>query len=135
MPKMMKATITEKATLISTTSGMPTTPTAARMSPFSKDMNPTTWVRALRRVIIISRPMSTMESARARSSRVIRTDWRVSGSTRTTERPTRQTPAIMVGPMPSTVSTVRWMRKRKAMRRSATGIAMALNSRAMAAVM
>ena len=57
MPKMMKATITEKATLISTTSGMPTTPTAARIRPFSSDMKPTTWVSALRRVIIISRPM------------------------------------------------------------------------------
>ena len=65
----MKATSTEKATLISTTSGMPLAPVAARIRPFSSDMKPTTWLTALRRVTIISRPSSTTESANARSSR------------------------------------------------------------------
>ena len=60
---------TEKATLISTTSGMPLAPVAARMRPFSSDMKPTTWLTALRRVTIISRPSSTTDSANARSSR------------------------------------------------------------------
>ncbi len=65
----MKAIRTEKATLISTTSGMPLAPVAARIRPFSSDMKPTTWLTALRRVTIISRPSSTTESAKARSSR------------------------------------------------------------------
>src|SRR6185437_6251348 len=39
MPMTMKAIRTEKATLISTTSGMPLAPVAARIRPFSSDMN------------------------------------------------------------------------------------------------
>ena len=69
MPMTMKATSTEKATLISTTSGMPFAPVAARIRPFSSDMNPTTWLTALRRVTIISSPSSTTDKANARSSR------------------------------------------------------------------
>ena len=65
----MKAIRIEKATLISTTSGMPLAPVAASTSPFSSDMKPTTWLTALRRVTIISRPSSTTDSAKARSSR------------------------------------------------------------------
>ena len=42
MPITMKAIRIEKATLISTTSGMPLAPVAASTSPFSSDMNPTT---------------------------------------------------------------------------------------------
>ena len=38
----MKAIRMEKATLISTTSGMPLAPVAASTSPFSSDMKPTT---------------------------------------------------------------------------------------------
>ena len=38
----MRAIRIEKATLISTTSGMPLAPVAARISPFSSDMKPTT---------------------------------------------------------------------------------------------
>ena len=68
----MKAISTEKATLISTTSGMPLAPVAASTSPFSSDMKPTTRPTALRRVTIISRPSSTTESANARSSRASR---------------------------------------------------------------
>src|SRR5262249_42188486 len=68
-PMTMNATSTEKATLISTTSGMPLAPVAARIMPFSSDMNPTTWLTALRRVTIIKRPSNTTESANARSSR------------------------------------------------------------------
>ena len=69
MPMTMKAMRIEKATLISTTSGMPLAPVAASTRPFSSDMNPTTWLTALRRVTIISRPSSTTDSANARSSR------------------------------------------------------------------
>ena len=65
----MKATSTENATLISTTSGMPLAPVAARIRPFSSDMKPMIWLTALRRVTIISRPSSTTDSAKARSSR------------------------------------------------------------------
>ena len=59
----------EKATLISTTSGMPLAPVAARMRPFSIDMKPITWPTALRRDTIISRPSRMTDSAKARSSR------------------------------------------------------------------
>ena len=52
----MKAISTEKATLISTTSGMPLAPVAASTRPFSSDMKPMTWLTALRRVTIINRP-------------------------------------------------------------------------------
>src|SRR6185369_1677266 len=69
MPITMKATRTEKATLISTTSGMPLAPAAARMRPFSIDISPTTWLTALRRLTIISRPSSTTDKAKARSCR------------------------------------------------------------------
>ena len=43
----------EKATLISTTSGMPLAPVAASTRPFSSDMKPITWLTALRRVTMI----------------------------------------------------------------------------------
>src|SRR6185437_4498848 len=69
MPMTMKAISTEKATEISTTSGIPLAPVAARTSPFSSDMKPITWLTALRRVTIIRRPSSTTDSAKARSSR------------------------------------------------------------------
>ena len=69
MPMTMKAIRIEKATLISTTSGMPLAPVAASTSPFSSDMNPTTWLTALRRVTMTRRPSSTTDSAKARSSR------------------------------------------------------------------
>ena len=49
----MKAISTEKATEISTTSGMPLAPVAASTRPFSSDMKPMTWLTALRRVTII----------------------------------------------------------------------------------
>src|SRR5262249_48720859 len=117
MPKMMNATITEKAMLISTTSGMPLTPTAARKSPFSSEMKPTTWVTALRRVIMTRRPTRTTESAIARLSRVSAPDPAVTGSTRRIERATSATPAIIVGPMPITVSIVWWMPRWVTMRR------------------
>ena len=51
----MKAIRTEKATLISTTSGMPLAPVAARIRPFSSDMKPTIWLTALLRVTIIKK--------------------------------------------------------------------------------
>src|SRR5581483_8766945 len=69
MPMTMKAMRMAKATLISTTSGMPLAPVAARMRPFSSDMKPITWLTALRRVTIINRPRRTTERAKARSSR------------------------------------------------------------------
>ena len=61
MPITMKAIRIENATLISTTSGMPLAPVAASTRPFSSDMKPTTWLTALRRVTIISRPSSTTD--------------------------------------------------------------------------
>ena len=69
MPITMKAMRMEKATLISTTSGIPLAPVAASTSPFSSDMKPTIWLTALRRVTMISRPSSTTESDSATSSR------------------------------------------------------------------
>ena len=57
----MKAISTENATLISTTSGMPLAPVAARTRPFSSDMKPMMSPTALRRVTIIRRPSSTTE--------------------------------------------------------------------------
>ena len=61
MPTTISAIRIEKATLISTTSGMPFAPVAARIRPFSSDMKPTTWLTALLRVTIISRPSRTTE--------------------------------------------------------------------------
>src|SRR5260221_944931 len=59
MPMTMKAIRMEKATLISTTSGMPLAPVAASTNPFSSDMKPTTWPTALRRVTMIRRRGAT----------------------------------------------------------------------------
>ena len=56
IPITINAMRIENATLISTTSGMPFAPVAARMSPFSIDMKPITWPTALRRDTIISKP-------------------------------------------------------------------------------
>ena len=131
----MKATSTEKAMLISTTSGMPLAPVAARIRPFSSDMKPTIWLTALRRVTIISSPSSTTESAKARSSRASGSAAAVARSITTIDRATSPMPASMVGPMPPTVSIVRWMPSRTTTRCSATGMMMALRTRAMAAVM
>ena len=52
----ISATRIEKATLISTTNGMPLAAVAARISPFSIDMKPITWLTALRREIIRQKP-------------------------------------------------------------------------------
>ena len=52
MPNTMNAIRIENAVEISTTSGMPRAPVAASTRPFSRLMKPTTWVTALRRVII-----------------------------------------------------------------------------------
>ena len=65
----MNATSIEKATLIYTTNGMPFAPVAARISQFSSDMKPTTWLTALRRVTIKSKPNNTTDKEKARSSR------------------------------------------------------------------
>ena len=59
------ATSTEKATEISTTSGIPFAPVAAKMRLFSSDMKPTTIDTALRRTTIMSMPSSTTERAKA----------------------------------------------------------------------
>ena len=45
---------------------MPLAPVAARMSPFSSDMKPTTIETALRRTTIISMPSSTTDKAKAK---------------------------------------------------------------------
>ena len=103
----MKAIRIEKATLISTTRGMPLAPVAARTRPFSSDMNPTTWLTALRRMIIMSRPSSTTDSAMARSSRARGSALEVTLSISTMESVTRPMPSSMVVPMPATVSISR----------------------------
>src|ERR1051326_8452125 len=103
----MKAISTEKATLISTTSGMPLAPVAARTSPFSSDMKPITWPTALRRETIIRSPSRTMESAKARSSRARGSAAAVTRNMTTVESATSAMPASMVIPMPTTVSISR----------------------------
>ena len=60
-PPTTSSIITSAAVDSSTTSGMPATPTAARISPFSMVISPTTCRMALRRVIIISMPSSTTD--------------------------------------------------------------------------
>ena len=102
MPITISATRTEKATLISTTSGMPLAPVAARIRPFSIDMKPITWLTALRREIIISRPSRMTDSAKARSSRASVPACAVIGSITMIDSATRPMPASMVRPMPTT---------------------------------
>src|SRR5581483_3900438 len=133
-PITMKATSTEKATLISTTSGMPLAPVAARMRPFSSDMKPMIWLTALRRVTIIISPSSTTERANARSSRASGSAAAAAFSMMTMERATSPMPASMVGPMPTTVSMARWMPSWATMRRSARGMITALSTSASTAV-
>src|SRR6185312_9699340 len=113
-PMTINATRMEKAMLISTTSGMPCAPAAARMMPFSIDRNPTTWLTALRLVTIISMPISTTDSASARSSRVTGSAWAVTGSITSTDSATSAMPTTM--------------------RRNAQGIRIALIPNAIAAV-
>ena len=135
IPITISATRIEKATLISTTSGMPLAPVAARISPFSIDMKPITWPTALRRDTIISRPSRITDSAKARSSRASVPASAVIGSMTMIDSATRPMPASMVCPMPTTGSMVRWMPSRTMMRWSTTGITTALTTSAIAAVM
>src|SRR4051794_7666245 len=107
MPMTMNAIRIENATLISTTSGMPLAPVAASTSPFSSDMNPTTWLTALRRVTMTRSPSSTTDSAKARSSRASGSASLVTRSMRTSERATSPIPASMVGPIPTADSMSR----------------------------
>src|SRR5215475_4687575 len=107
MPITMKAISTEKATLISTTSGMPLAPVAASTRPFSSDMKPTTWLTALRRVTMIRRPSSTTESAKARSSRASASAPGVTRSITTMDSATSPMPPIMVSPTLRAVSISR----------------------------
>lgn len=103
----MNAIRIEKATLISTTSGMPLAPVAASTRPFSSDMKPTTWLTALRRVTMTSNPSSTTDSAKARSSRASGSAAPVTRSISTMDRATSPMPASMVGPMLTAVSISR----------------------------
>src|SRR5882724_4899598 len=107
IPITMKAIRIEKATLISTTSGMPLAPVAASTSPFSSDMKPTTWPTALRRVTIIRSPSSTTESANARSSRASGSAPSVTRSITTIESATRAMPRSIAVPTPTTFSISR----------------------------
>ena len=130
MPITMKAIRIEKATLISTTSGMPLAPVAASTSPFSSDMKPTTWLTALRRVTMTRSPSSTTDKAKARSSRASGSASLVTRSIRTMERATSAIPASMVGPIPTANSMSRWIPSCLTMRCSATGMMIALKTRA-----
>src|SRR5260370_28430034 len=107
MPITMNAMRIEKATLISTTSGMPLAPVAASTRPFSSDMKPTIWLTALRRVTIIKRPSSTTESANARSSRASGSASAVTRNITTIESATRPMPSSMAEPTPTTFSISR----------------------------
>src|SRR5271166_4417798 len=106
-PITTSATSTEKATEISTTSGMPLAPVAARMSPFSSDMKPTTIETAFRLTTIISMPSSTTDSAKARSSRASASALLATRSITTSDNATSARPASMVRPTPTTFSTSR----------------------------
>src|SRR3954470_46112 len=134
-PITISATRIEKATLISTTSGMPLAPVAARIRPFSIDMKPMTWLTALRREIIISRPSRITDSAKARSSRASVPACAVTGSITMTESATRPMPASIVWPMLTTGSICRWMPRRRMMRCRAIGMMSAFRPSAIAAVM
>ena len=103
----MKAISTEKAMLISTTSGMPLAPVAASTNPFSSDMKPTTWLTALRRVTIISMPSSTTDRAKARSSRASGSAPEVTRSITTIDNATRHMPSSIARPTPKTFSISR----------------------------
>ena len=131
----MKAIRIENATLISTTSGMPLAPVAARMRPFSSDMKPTTWLTALRRVTIISRPSSTTDSAK----REVLARQRVGVRRHRQHHHHRQGHQADAGQHGRTDADhgldLRWMPSRNTMRCSATGIMMALKPSAIAAVM
>src|SRR6266576_1676116 len=135
MPMTMNAIRIEKATLISTTSGMPLAPVAAGISPFSSDMKPTTWLTALRRVTMTRSPSSTTDSAKARSSRANGSASAGTRSIKTMESATSPIPASMVGPIPTADSMSRWIPSCLTMRCSATGMMIALKMRAMIAVM
>src|SRR6185295_1492017 len=135
MPITMSAIRMENATLISTTSGMPLAPVAARIKPFSIDMKPITWLTALRREIIMSRPSRITDRANARSSRASVPACVVIGSMTMTDRATSPMPASIVCPTPTTGSIVRWIPSRTMMRCRANGITSALTTRAIAAVM
>jgi len=86
---------------------MPLAPVAARISPFSSDMKPTTWLTALRLVTIISRPSSTTDRAKARSSRASMSASAVTRRMTTIDSATNPSPASMVGPILIAVSTSR----------------------------
>ena len=131
MPTTMNAIRIENATLISTTSGIPCAPVAARFTPFSSDRNPATWLTALRRVTIINRPISTTDSDSAMSSRATGSACAVTGSMTISDSATSAMPASMVSPMLTTVSISRWMPRLNTIRRSAIGMTIALNPSAM----
>src|ERR1700722_14332380 len=133
-PNTMKAIRIEKATENSTTSGMPLAPVAASTRPFSSDMKPTIWVTALRRVIIIRSPSSTIASAKARSSRTMMPVPSPTGCTRRIDSATRPRPVSMVRPPPSTCSTSRWMASRRTIRCSAGGMMKPFTTSATSAV-
>jgi len=86
---------------------MPLAPVAARISPFSIDMKPITWLTALRRAIIIRRPSRITDSANARSSRASVPACSVIGSITMMDSATRPMPASIVSPTPTTGSMVR----------------------------
>ena len=116
IPITINAMRIEKATLISTTSGIPFAPVAARISPFSIDMKPITWPTALRRDTIISRPRRMTDNAKARSSRTSVPSAVVIGSITMIDSATRPMPPSMICPMLTTVSMLRWMPSRTMMR-------------------
>src|SRR5262245_49792844 len=134
IPITMNAIKTEKATLISTTSGMPLAPVAASTRPFSSDMKPTTWLTALRRVTIIRRPSRTTERANARSSRASGSASAVTRSITTIDSATSPMPTSMAVPTPTTFSISRWIPSRTMIRCSAIGMMTALNTSAISAV-
>ena len=112
-PKTMKATSTEKATLDLDHQRHARTPTAARIRPFSSDMKPTTWVTALRRVIIIEQAeQHDRERQRQVLARQRRPGARSPAAPAGSTAPPGRRRSAWSRPTPSTVSTARWICRR-----------------------
>ena len=90
--------------------------------PFSSDMKPTTWLTALRRVTIISSPISTTESASAMSSRATGSACAVTGSITSSDSATSADAGEHGQADADDGLDLRWMPSWHTMRRSAHGM-------------
>ena len=131
----ISATSTEKATEISTTSGMPLAPVAARMSPFSSDMKPTTIETAFR---LHDHHQEAEQHDREREGEVLARQ-RVGFARDPQHHDLGQRDQSQAGehrnPTPTTFSTSRRMPSSAMMRCNVTGMMTALKANAIIAVM